>query len=136
MNVLRNVLAVLLHVLGSFLAITATMLIVWLQPAMPRWLVWIAALLVGAGVLYAIGAAIGAFRPRLRPVGVALVVSSGLVFFDVLAMVGLRLSPDLLAMATAQHPGLAFSLQDLVWAALAALAIGVAGWRLATRGGD
>ncbi|WP_226382775.1 hypothetical protein [Burkholderia mayonis] len=101
MNVLRDVLAVLLHVLGSFFAITATMLIVWLQPAMPRRLVWIAALLVGAGALYAAGAAIGAFRPRLRPVGIALVVSSGLVLLDVLAMVGLRLSPDLLAMATA-----------------------------------
>ncbi|KGS03117.1 MULTISPECIES: hypothetical protein [Burkholderia] len=105
MNALRNVVAVLFHVLGSFVAVGTMACVVWLRPATPRRLACGAALLVGAGAPYAVGAAIGAFRPRLRPVGAALVVSSGLVLLDVFAMVGLRPSPDLLAMAIARRPG-------------------------------
>ncbi|AGK49021.1 putative membrane protein [Burkholderia thailandensis MSMB121] len=49
MNVLRNAFAVLSHVFGSFVAIVAMTLVVWLQPSTSPRLAWIAALLAVAG---------------------------------------------------------------------------------------
>ncbi|WP_323119690.1 hypothetical protein [Burkholderia alba] len=129
---IRNAIGLLFHLAASFVVLVVEMLLIW-APSVPakRWGVGVSLLI--AAVLYALGTLVGAFAPRLRPVGIGLLVTSAITLLDVLALAAMRLFPALLSILAAANHGIAIEVpvSGLMRGAAAGIALGLVGWWLA-----
>ncbi|CAN0645876.1 hypothetical protein [Burkholderia cepacia] len=95
MSVVRNALAIVLFTIAGMCVITAQMMAFMKLGHTRAMLVFVAVLFVLSAVFLAVGALAGAFRPRARGAGIALLVASATTAFGMIGWVTLLLAPGI-----------------------------------------
>ncbi|RQZ54600.1 hypothetical protein DF057_33310 [Burkholderia cepacia] len=95
MSVVRNALAIVLFAIAGMCVITAQMMAFMKLGHTRAMLAFVAVLFVLSAVFLAVGAFAGAFRPRARGAGIALLVASATTAFGMIGWVTLLLAPGI-----------------------------------------
>ncbi|AIO23909.1 MULTISPECIES: hypothetical protein [Burkholderia] len=95
MSVVRNALAIVMFAIAGMCVITAQMMAFMKLGHTRAMLVFVAVLFVLSAVFLAAGAFAGAFRPRARGAGIALLIASATTAFGVIGWVTLLLAPGI-----------------------------------------
>ncbi|PFH28011.1 MULTISPECIES: hypothetical protein [Burkholderia] len=95
MTVVRNALAIVLFTIAGMCVITAQTLAFLKLGHAGAMLVFVTVLCVLSAVLLAVGAFAGAFRPRARGAGIALLIATATTAFGMIGWVTLLLAPGL-----------------------------------------
>ncbi|WP_205173031.1 hypothetical protein, partial [Burkholderia sp. LMG 13014] len=95
MSVVRNALAIVLFTIAGMCVITAQTMAFLKLGHTGTMLVFVTVLCVLSAVLLAVGAFAGAFRPRARGAGIALLIATATTAFGMIGWVTLLLAPGL-----------------------------------------
>ncbi|VWC44986.1 hypothetical protein BLA6993_07364 [Burkholderia lata] len=95
MSFVRNALAIVLFTIAGMCVITAQMMAFMKLGHAGAMLVFVAVLIGLSAVLLAVGAFAGAFRPRARGAGIALLVATAITAFGMIGWVTLLLAPGI-----------------------------------------
>ncbi|CAB3972804.1 hypothetical protein BLA3211_07148 [Burkholderia aenigmatica] len=95
MSVVRNALAIVLFTIAGMCVITAQMMAFLKLGHTGAMLVFVTVLCVLSAVLLTVGAFAGAFRPRARGAGIALLIATATTAFGMIGWVTLLLAPGL-----------------------------------------
>ncbi|MBN3784242.1 hypothetical protein G3O06_43075 [Burkholderia sp. Ac-20345] len=95
MSFVRNALAIVLFAIAGMCVITAQMMAFMRLGHMGPMLVFVAVLSGLSAVLLAVGAFAGAFRPRARGAGIALLIATATTAFGMIGWVTLLLAPGI-----------------------------------------
>jgi hypothetical protein len=129
MGAVRNTIGLLFHGIASLMLLAAEMLLIW-APSMPLKHRGVLAALLCVALLYLLGAWSARFRPRARPVGICLLVTSAITLLDVLTLVAMRFSPEFLALLANANHGIAIEVpaSGLIRSACLAAFLAALGW--------
>ncbi|KAF1036930.1 MAG: hypothetical protein GAK33_03414 [Burkholderia lata] len=95
MSFVRNALAIVMFTIAGMCVITAQMMAFMKLGHAGAMLVFVAVLIGLSAVLLAVGAFAGAFRPRARGAGIALLVATAITAFGMIGWVTLLLAPGI-----------------------------------------
>ncbi|VWM08050.1 hypothetical protein [Burkholderia lata] len=95
MSFVRNALAIVMFTIAGMCVITAQMMAFMKLGHTGAMLVFVAVLIGLSAVLLVVGAFAGAFRPRARGAGIALLVATATTAFGVIGWVTLLLAPGI-----------------------------------------
>ncbi|MBN3775765.1 hypothetical protein [Burkholderia sp. Se-20378] len=95
MSFVRNALAIVMFTIAGMCVITAQMMAFLKLGHTGAMLVFVAVLIGLSAVLLVVGAFAGAFRPRARGAGIALLVATATTAFGVIGWVTLLLAPGI-----------------------------------------
>jgi hypothetical protein len=135
MNFVRNAIGLLCVGIASLVLMVAEMVLIW-APSVPLKHRGVLVALVCTALLYLLGAWIARVTPRMRPVGIGLLVTSAITLLDVLTLLAMRLSPEFLSLLAAANHGIAIEVpaSGLIRGACLAVLLGWLGWWFAAPG--
>ncbi|MBN3801353.1 hypothetical protein, partial [Burkholderia sp. Ac-20392] len=106
MSFVRNALAIVMFTIAGMCVITAQMMAFMKLGHTGAMLVFVAVLIGLSAVLLVVGAFAGAFRPRARGAGIALLVATATTAFGVIGWVTLLLAPGIVDVLQQQGVGI------------------------------